>query len=50
MFGDLAPRLSHYDRLQSRHEVSISDYNKLGDLSHRSGHGFDNYLVHRSET
>lgn len=49
MFGGLAPPLSHYDQLQSLHELSVSDYNKLGDLN-RSGHGFDNYLVHWNET
>lgn len=46
MFGGLAPPLSHYDQLQSLHELSVSDYNKLN----RSGHGFDNYLVHWNET
>lgn len=50
VLGDLTPQLSHYDRLYSPHELSVSDYNELGLLSHRSGHGFDNYLVHRNET
>lgn len=49
-FGDLTPPLSHYDQLQSLHELSLSDDNNLGDLNHRSGHGFDNYLVNWNET
>lgn len=50
MFGDLAPRLSYFDQLYFLHELSVSDCNKLDELNHRSGHGSDNYLVHRNET